>query len=224
VRIGITGWQGFIGSYLKNKIVKPVLFKGNMKNLEEVKIFTRNCDRIYHLAGLNREKEGVILANNLNSTGNLLLASTLEKIEPEIIFLSTQQVDTNPNSEYGFTKIIEEEIVKRAKNWCVFRAPNVYGPGGKPFYNSVIATFTYQIAHGQQVTIDNATATREFIYIDELVSSLLKPQFNRIIHPEGEILSIGAIYEYLTSKLGAHKNLKKCLDFYNTGDKNATST
>ncbi len=214
MRIGITGWDGFIGSHLRKRIESPVLFEGNLHNLDNVKLFVNNCDRIYHLAGLNREPEGRILANNLVVTGNLILSLKLQNRNPEIIFLSSKQVEWNPNSEYGLTKAVEEEIVKMAKKWCIFRAPNVYGPGGKPFYNSVVATFTYQLSHGQEVIINDPSVTREFIYIEDLVNELLNPHFSEYKYPKGEILSISEVYEYLTSRLGEHKKLKKCLDYY----------
>jgi UDP-2-acetamido-2,6-beta-L-arabino-hexul-4-ose reductase len=214
MRIGVTGWEGFIGSYLVKKIANPILFRGDLRKLENVKEFVVHCDRIYHLAGLNREQEGKILANNLVATANLILSLTLLSKNPEIIFLSSKQVEWNPKSEYGLTKSIEEDIIKKATNWCIFRVPNVYGPGGKPFYNSVVATFTYQLSHGQSVTIDNPATTREFIYISDLVDGLLNPRFPEYEYPEGELFSVVQIYEYLTSRLGEHKKLKSCLDYY----------
>ena len=39
MRIGITGWRGFIGSHLAKRINNPMLFQGDMQNLDEVKEF-----------------------------------------------------------------------------------------------------------------------------------------------------------------------------------------
>jgi UDP-2-acetamido-2,6-beta-L-arabino-hexul-4-ose reductase len=212
--IGITGWEGFIGSYLKNTLQDPILFEGDLKNLEAVKSFTQKCDRIYHLAGLNREKEGIILSNNLVATGNLVLSLKLQRRDPELIFLSSNQVEWNPDSEYGLAKNIEESIIKLTRNWCIYRVPNVFGPGGQPFYNSVVATFAYQISHNLEVTINDPASTREFIYVEDLIAELLNPTFNGYRSPKGEVLSIGSIYEYMTSRLGEHPKLQKCLDYY----------
>ncbi len=215
MRIGITGWRGFIGSHLKDRLRRPVLFKGDMLDLEDVNDFVGKCDRIYHLAGKNREQEGNILANNFLSTGNLVLATKLLGVNPEVIFVSSKQVEWNPGSEYGFTKMVEEVIVRKAAKWSVLRVPNVYGPGGKPFYNSVVATFAYQIANKQSVTINNPDTTREFIFIDDLVDLLVSPiALHRIVNVEGETMSVQDIYEYLTSRLGEHDKLKRCFDYY----------
>lgn len=214
MKIGITGANGFIGSYLKRRLKNPLIFKGDLRNIEEVRKFVIKCDRIYHLAGKNREDPGNILKNNVVSTSNIVLSMILENKFPEIIFSSSKQIEWNPNSEYSFAKLIEEEIIKKTNKWCIYRIPNVYGPSSKPFYNSVVATFCYQISKGEKVTIDEPNAKREFIYIDDLIEKLLKPKFNEYQHPKGEILIINRIYEYLTTKLGQHKKLKMCLDYY----------
>ena len=217
MRIGITGGEGFIGSYLKNKIEDPILFEGFLDDMDRVKEFVNDVDRIYHLAGLNREKPGEILKNNVSATGLLALAIVGSDTPKEVVFASSLQVETNPKSEYGLTKSIEEEIIKKCPRWCIYRIPNVYGPGGRPFYNSVVATFTYQVAKGETVTINDPTAKKEFIFIDDLVESLIHPRFNEYVKPAGEVISIGQVHEFLTSRYGEHEKLKRCLDFYTEG-------
>ncbi len=192
----------------------PLLFEGDLTNLRSACEFVVSCDRIYHLAGKNREQPGEILKNNVISTSNLILACKIKRVNPEIIFASSQQVIWNSESEYGFVKGIEEEIIKKANKWCIFRIPNVYGPGGKPFYNSVIATFCYQISKGESVTIHDPSVKREFIFVDDLVEQLLNPEFNSLKSIDGETLTVGEIYSFLTDKLGSHKNLERCLQWY----------
>ncbi len=219
MRIGITGWSGFIGTHLRDRIEDPVLFQGNMTYFPAVREFIAKCDRIYHVAGMNRATEdGTILRNNILSTGNLVLATKTLEVIPEIVFLSSKQVEWSPRSEYGLTKMVEEGIVRKAAKWSIFRVPNVYGPGGKPFYNSVVATFAYQVANEKSVVLNNPTTTRELIFIDDLVDLLVSPITpHRVINVEGETMSVQAVYEYLTSRLGEHDKLKRCLDYYRKG-------
>lgn len=192
----------------------PLLFERDLTNIRDVCEFVVSCDRIYHLAGKNREQPGEILKNNIISTSNLILACKIKRVNPEIIFASSQQVIWNSESEYGFVKGIEEEIIKKANKWCIFRIPNVYGPGGKPFYNSVIATICYQISKGESVTIHDPSVKREFIFVDDLMEQLLNPEFNSLKSIDGETLAVGEIYSFLTDKLGSHKNLERCLQSY----------
>ncbi len=214
MKIGITGADGFVGRYLVSALSEAILFQGDLTNLNDVRSFVKDCDRIYHVAGKNRANAGAILKNNLVSTANIILSMKLENKYPELIFASSQQVHWNADSEYGFTKAVEEDIVQRASKWCIYRIPNVYGPGGKPFYNSVIATFCYQISEGEKVIINDPTIQREFIYIDDLIYHLLRPEFNSYKLPEGEVLSIGEVYSFLTDRCGEHYKLKTCLDHY----------
>lgn len=230
MKIGITGWNGFIGSHLLKRLEETdntiIPFKGNLRNLDDCQKFVRQCDRIYHIAGKNRGFSGHILANNLVATGNLVLACKSEGIEPEFIFASSIQSETNSNSEFGFTKSIEHDIVKRLDHWNIFIIPNVYGEDCKPFYNSVVATFAYQITHNQECKINNPDTIRDFIYIEDLIDYLLKPifqdtyngeyrhDFNSIIYPHGETFTIQQVYNYMTTKLGEHEKLEKTLNSY----------
>jgi len=214
MRTGITGWRGFIGSHLSHRLDNPVLFQGDMRNLDNVKKFVGQCDRIYHIAGKSRADEGEILANNLVSTGNLVLATKLLGKSVEIVFASSKQVEWNPDSEYGMVKLIEESIIRKARKWCIFRIPNVYGPGCKPFYNSVVATFCRQIAHGEPCTTHQPFATREFVYVNDVIDALVEPVWYRVVKVVGEMMSIREVYEYLTTRLGEHEKLKKCLDYH----------
>ncbi len=214
VRVGITGANGFIGKHLAERLDSPLIFQGRMDDLDSVIQFANGCDRIYHLAGKNRAAKGEILKNNITSTSNLVFASLLKETPPEIIFSSSQQVLWSGLSEYGFTKAIEEDIIRRSKKWCIFLIPNVYGPGCRPFYNSVIATFCHQVARGLPVTINDPNAKREFIFVEDLVSDLLNPEFNCDKSPFGEILTVGDVYSLLTDRLGEHKKIEKTLQYY----------
>ena len=104
-------------------------------------------------------------------------------------------------------------MIRKLDKWCIFRIPNVYGPGAKPFHNSVVATFCYQIAHGQEVVVENPQAKRKFVWIDDLVEELLHPHFGVVLPVGGEEMSIGTVYELLTSRLGGHERLQECLDY-----------
>jgi UDP-2-acetamido-2,6-beta-L-arabino-hexul-4-ose reductase len=215
VRVGITGWRGFIGSHLKDKLEQPILFQGDMTVLEGVRKFVKECDMIYHIAGKNKAEKGLVIKNNILSTGNLLLACTLEGVSPQVVFTSSKQVEWNRDSEYGLAKYLEEKIIGNFKRYYIFRVPNVYGEGCKPFYNSVVATFCYQLVHGLKVTVNDPNVKREFIYIDDLVNQLLNLEYVwRYGEIKGEVMTIGEIYDYLTSRLGQHEKLKQCYDYY----------
>ena len=51
--------------------------------------------------------------------------------------------------------------------------PNVFGPFGHPYYNSVVATFCHQLTHGEQPKID-VDGHLKLIYVGELVQEIIK--------------------------------------------------
>lgn len=78
--------------------------------------------------------------------------------------------------------------------------PNVFGPFGKPFYNSVVATFCHQLTHGEMPSIQVDGELR-LIYVNELVEDIFNLIENKII---GKVdiqhrytMKVSEILEYL---------------------------
>lgn len=51
--------------------------------------------------------------------------------------------------------------------------PNVFGPFGNPYYNSVIATFSHQLNHGELPRIE-IDAELSLIYVGELINEIIR--------------------------------------------------
>jgi hypothetical protein len=63
--------------------------------------------------------------------------------------------------------------------------------------------------------VNDPNVKREFIYIDDLVNQLLNFEYVwRYGEIKGEVMTIGEVYDYLTSRLGQHEKLKRCYDYY----------
>ena len=230
-KIGVTGSNGFIGSHLCRELEKKytssavIPFKGNMCNLNEVFWFVNGCGEIYHLAGKNREEEtGVILKNNVVSTSNLVYAVLCKKPEMHVSFVSSSQVEyfsSDGLSEYTLAKRIEENIIRKLKRYNILRAPNIYGPGARPYYNSVVATFCTQVAKNEKLTIHNPNSLVRLLYVENFVKFMLEADhtfnmiYNKVFERIGlENLTVGEIASFLTDRLGEHKNLQKTLEYY----------
>lgn len=177
MKTGITGQSGFIGAHLhrylglKADIERIPFEKDFFKNDKALRSFVKTCDSIVHIAAVNRHPDEQILYHtNIDLVNKLIHACTAEKVIPKIIFASSiQEERDNP---YGKSK---REGRKALENWakqsgasvCSLLIPNVYGPFGKPFYNSVIATFSYQLTHGEkpQIQVDGELP---LLYINEV--------------------------------------------------------
>jgi UDP-2-acetamido-2,6-beta-L-arabino-hexul-4-ose reductase len=61
--------------------------------------------------------------------------------------------------------------------------PNVFGPFGNPYYNSVVATFSHQLTHNEQPKIET-DARLKIIYVGELVQVFHDIIKNKTDNPE----------------------------------------
>jgi UDP-2-acetamido-2,6-beta-L-arabino-hexul-4-ose reductase len=183
IRIGITGQQGFVGQYLYNTLglypeeFERVTFKKEyFSNTALLNEFAAQCDVIIHLASMNRHNDPQLIYNtNVELTEKLVNALEFTQSNAHVIFSSSTQEERE--NEYGKSKKISREYLQ---NWAQKSAgkftgliiPNVFGPFGHPFHNSVIATFCHKLAHDQIPTID-IDAELKLIYVGELIEVIL---------------------------------------------------
>ncbi len=147
--------------------------------------FVKKCDCIVHLAGVNRDDSpDYIFKKNIQLSTELMAALEKTRSKPHILFASSaQELKDNP---YGRAKKKARElwINWAQKNKVPFSGliiPNVFGPFGKPFYNSVVATFCHQLIQNQHPTV-NIDADLELIYVydlaDKIIDLILRKQSN----------------------------------------------
>lgn len=186
-KIAITGDSGFIGQsvvkFLKHESdVELKLLDRKTHNLldaESLKDFVESQDAIIHLAGVNRGTNQELLQTNVLGTLSLLDAVVKYAPSARIVFASTFQVYL-PHSLYGLSKKFAEELlslygVKNKTQSIVLRLANVYGSGGKPFYNSVVATFAHQVKLGETLQLNgDGSQERDYVYVCDVASAFIK--------------------------------------------------
>ena len=194
LHIGITGQAGFIGTHLFNffglkkdeftRIPFEDNFFDNRPKLEE---FVSQCDVIIHLAALNRHNNPqTIYDTNILLVKKLLNALDSTGSKPHILFSSSTQEDRD--NMFGKSKRAGRQLLSdwAEKNNTPFTGlviPNVFGPFGNPYYNSVVATFSHQLTHNEQPKID-VDAQLKIIYIGELVREIYNLIKNKTNDPE----------------------------------------
>lgn len=194
IKVGITGQSGFIGTHLFNflnlqKEITTVHFSDSFFNSKELlREFVGSCDAIVHLAALNRHGDPqVIYETNLKLVGSLIEALEEAGARPHILFSSSTQ-ETRDNmygkSKYEGRMLLEQWAIRNDARFTGFVIPNVFGPFGNPYYNSVVATFCHQLTHDEEPRIEN-DAELNLIYVNELVELFRK----RITDPGVETVS-----------------------------------
>ncbi len=175
-------------------------------------------DYIYHFAArLNRERDFNLypMLHNVNVIGTLNLLEGLKHIKYlGFYFSSTSEVYGNikspfqedqipsPASPYSLSKFIAENLIKtyselNHKPYTILRIFNFFGPGMPEsfFLNQLIETFhrneVFEMTGGEQI--------RDFIHIDDLISSLIA--LTKSEKGNGEIINISSGKGVMLKKL-----------------------
>ncbi len=195
IKVGITGQNGFIGTHLLNylgtkaDVIDIIPFKRNYFEEEiEMLNFVKTCDVIVHIAALNRHNDPQVVYDiNVSLVQKLIKACEKSNAQPKIIFSSSTQEEKD--NHYGRSKhdgrlVFEQWAKQNSGNITTLIIPNVFGPFGKPFYNSVVATFCHQVIVGEEPTIHN-DATINLIYVNQLSELFYK----EIISKENKLIT-----------------------------------
>jgi len=214
-KVGITGQAGFVGNHLYTTLslddsIELISFdRSYFENKDKLEEFVSHCDTIVHLAAMNRHEDAnVIYRTNLELVDKLILACEAKNVKPDILFSSSSQ-EVNENL-YGKSKKEGKEkfMLWANKNKAKFTSltiPNVFGPFGKPNYNSVVATFSYKIAHGEEPTIINDSEVG-LIYINELVELFIS-----VIKGNAEVTKLSETCAELIIKPNHYKKVSEIL-------------
>lgn len=182
MRVLVTGSHGFIAKNLIERLVK-------LENLE-ISTFNKNetiedllekvlqADFIFHLAGINRpENPQEFYEGNRDLTQTVVDAAIKSGRKIPILMSSSTQVEKD--NDYGKSKLGGEESLKLYNSTTkasifIYRLPNVFGKWCRPNYNSVVATWCYNLAHGLPIQVNDETVMLNLVYIDDVIDAFIK--------------------------------------------------
>ena len=221
MKVLVTGANGFIGKNLVlrlreqpgTEVLTYVRGQGDAALLETLE----QCDAVVHLAGENRPADVQAFADvNTGLTERVCNGlRALGKTIPLILASSAQAEQDNP---YGRSKLAAEQVVQALANdhgnpVAIYRLPGVFGKWCKPNYNSVVATFCHNKAHGLPVQINDASARVRLVYVDDVVTAMpgqLAAGWTGVVRPTIEpeyTISLGE----LSDQIDAFNNCRSSL-------------
>lgn len=234
MKVLVTGAKGFVGRNLTSQLHN--IRNGKARNYgilgdsltvfeydidsdsSELDIYCKQADFVFNLAGVNRPKDQTeFMKGNFGFASTLL--DTLKKYGntcPVMISSSTQAALENP---YGESKRAGEQLIfnyskETGAKVLVYRFPNVFGKWCLPNYNSAVATFCHNIAHGLPIQINDSSVVMTLVYVDDVVDELLGA-LNGKEHCQGvycevptvHTITLGEIADLLYSFSAMPKNL-----------------
>jgi len=181
MRVLVTGAKGFIGKnllvHLREQEVEVVAFTREMGRAE-LSVALQDVDFVFHLAGVNRPKDDSKFAEG-NAGLTEQLCDLIRASGRKIPVLYTSTIQAEASNPYGVSKRAAEEVLvalgkETGSPVYLYRLPNVFGKWSRPNYNSVVATFCFNIANDLPIHINDPSALVRLVYIDDVVGDFLR--------------------------------------------------
>ena len=237
-KILITGSEGFVGKnlirYLKNYSFQIIETKDKSFDLKLNESWKQieKCDYLIHLAGKSFvpkswEEPARFIENNI-----LLITNALEYCrvnKTKLIFLSSylygnckkmpikENAPIEATNPYALSKLLSEKLCYFYKNNfqvnnIILRVFNLYGPGQPKEY--LLSKITNQVRYENLIKVDDLSPKRDYVYIDDLCSAIVKAinyKGNEHIFNigSGKSYSVKEIIEFIQNIYGTTLNINE---------------
>lgn len=155
----LTGANGFLGFHIRallhsQHVNMRFVRLGAAFHMEETVRALEAADQLIHIAGVNRGTDDDI------AVGNRMFAEQISGAlrqcwRPPRTVAFANSIQAGNGSVYGDSKrsaaaLLADTCAEAGVEFLDVRLPNLFGEHGRPFYNSVVATFCELLAHGNE--------------------------------------------------------------------------
>ena len=193
MKILVTGANGFVGKNLCATLYNIADGKDKSHNIDPditvleydidtdpalLDAYCRECDFVFHLAGVNRpQNTEEFMEGNFGFTSTLI--DTLKKHNNKCPIMISSSIQAALDNPYGLSKKAGEDLMfsyakETGADVLVYRLPNVFGKWCRPNYNSAVATFCNNIANDLPIRVNDRSVNMTLVYIDDVVDELVR--------------------------------------------------
>lgn len=229
MKVLVTGANGFVGKNLISNLSlnKEIIIYKYDKNsaVNELDEYTKDCDFVFHLAGVNRpQNPQEFMDGNFGFTSVLL--EKLKKYNNKCPIMISSSIQAELDNDYGKSKKAGEDLIFDYANEnnvkaYVFRFSNIFGKWCKPNYNSVIATWCYNIANNMEIQVNDSSKELTLCYIDDVCDELIACLSDNA-HKDGDFYYVPTIYKKtlgeISSLIKSFKDNDRSILVPSTGD------
>lgn len=199
MRIAVTGGHGFLGSHVRLKLRMmghEVLSLGR----EESSV-SGHIDAVIHCAGINRGQDKQVRAGNVAAAVQLTRRMDTWGLAPSRLVYANS-IQSGRQSAYGAGKseaggILARWAARSGSDYIDVRLPNLYGEGGRPEYNSFVATFVSRAARRMPLQVDS-DAEVHLVYAGDAAAALAQAADSGIVDAlalRGDVVTVPAVSE-----------------------------
>ena len=198
-RVGSHGLIPFIAD------PRLTVIKGDVRDREIVKKAVHGVDAVVHLAaivGFPACRKDPELSRSINVDGMRVLVDVVRGRVP-IIFASTgstygkmiekyctETTALNPLSDYGRQKVEAEELIKKNKEFVIYRFATAFGVSPRMRLDLLPNDFTYRAVRDKSLIVYEKHFMRTFIHVRDMARAFVFA-FDNYKKMKGEIYNIG---------------------------------
>lgn len=210
----MTGAGGFLGWHTRcaahaRGISSEGIVLGDHFDIGAATIALSGVDRVIHVAGVNRADPEEVHAGNVRFADQLAAALMHTDVPPAtVVFANT--IQSGNGTPYGESKRVASDVLRATAesigaHFLDVRLPNLFGEHGRPFYNSVVATFCHQLASGARPVVDQDRELR-LLHAQDAADGLLGGADATTLEAAGNSETVSELLDRLETIASTYSN------------------
>jgi len=203
MKVLLTGAAGFLGWHTEVRLralTEHEVVRATRDNWTQLPQLAADADTIIHVAGVNRGLSDQVREDNVAIARDVATALRTSGSVQRVVYANSIQAESP--SPYGSGKakagaILDDAAAAAGSSFVDVRLPNLFGEGGRPDYNSFVATFVHKIVAGEKPAI--ADRLVPLLHVQDAAQTLIEGLTTSLlrIDPPGVEASVQDVYDTL---------------------------